>query len=361
MTAPKQLGALCLKDIAIIGGGIVGLVCARNLARKGYKVCVFSSETSASSVAPGINSLKGIFIGNTPLFKRKIAGHGRLWDELASLEEETSKDLGLSKIVLEPFVSQKELLEFSDRAYHGRFWGLFGTEVVARHSDFNGLNEQFIGALKHREDFSFDPVRALQMLEQSLVSMHCKIVEMKVKRFSYSNRKFSLHLENGYISQFEDLIIAAGASSPQILNDSGLFMDGFKWKAGISLVAESSLNVRLKRKQKSLASRDHSLRYGAQDFSVNNYMDLFTFKQENRYKITESFETLVNSLFEFTAQFDHPRLLVGVRLNGPKNLPIIERLDFNEGKGPILATGFHRSGWSLAWEAGDLVAEILQK
>jgi glycine/D-amino acid oxidase-like deaminating enzyme len=138
-------------------------------------------------------------------------------------------------------------------------------------------------------------------------------------------------------------------------------MDGFKWKAGISLVAESSLNVRLKRKQKSLASRDHSLRYGAQDFSVNNYMDLFTFKQENRYKITESFETLVNSLFEFTAQFDHPRLLVGVRLNGPKNLPIIERLDFNEGKGPILATGFHRSGWSLAWEAGDLVAEILQK
>lgn len=348
-----------MKEIAVIGGGIIGLACARRLAQNGNHVTVFYNDSSASLAAPGINSLKGIFLGNSNLFKQKISGHSRLWKELVHLEKENSLELGLSKTVLEPFLNQTELSEFVDRAYHGRFLGLFGTKIIPRDLRFNRLNAQFIGALEHKEDYSFDPVKALNSLEKSFLSLRGQMLKRKVEKISSQERDFSLHLDDGDVLHFDDIVLAAGASSPQILKNSGILVDGFKWKAGVSLVAESNLNVTLKRQQKSLASRGQTLRFGSQDFSIDKYFDWSSFNQENLDKISDSKEATIKSLIMFTDNFANLEFLVGIRLNGPGNAPLIKRLEVSHGKGPVIATGFHRSGWSLAWEASDKVADLV--
>jgi glycine/D-amino acid oxidase-like deaminating enzyme len=348
-----------LKEIAVIGGGITGLACARRLAQSGNHVSLFYNDSSASLAAPGINSLKGIFLGNSSLFRQKISGHSRLWKELVALEKETSMELGLSKLVLEPFSNQKELSEFMDRAYHGRFLGLFGTKIIPRDLRFTGLNEQFIGALAHNEDYSFDPVKALKSLERSFLSLQGKMLKRKVEKISGQDRTFCLHFENGDVLHFDDVVLAAGAASPQILKNSGIWVDGFKWKAGVSLVAESKLHLTLKRQQKSLSSQGQILRFGSQDFSVFKYFDFASFKQENLKMISDAKEATVKSLRMFTDSFANLDFLLGVRLNGPGNAPLVKRLEVSHGKAPVIATGFHRSGWSLAWEASDKVADLV--
>ncbi len=350
-----------MKTVGIIGGGVVGLAAARKLAYAGYRTTLFTCGKGASSVAPGVNSIKGLFKGNSPLFKLKISGHHQLWKELTELEESSKSCLDLRKSILEPFKSQTELAKLAERVYHGRFWGLFGTQILPRQESLSGFHSDFQGALCYPDDFSFDTEKTLDALLQVYLEKGGQHVLRQVSSVEIRQDSIVLHTACGSQYSFHEVIIAAGASTPFLLKASGMNLEGFTYKAGVALQANSTLTTSVKRGQTSLNANGNQLKFGARDFKISNFLRKEDFEDTYRQEIEAGFKELAMDLKDLSLNFTDPVPLVGVRLNGPGRSPFVGRYSSKEGLGPLIATGFHKSAWSLAWSAADTLLNLIKK
>lgn len=339
----------------------MGLAAAKKLAYAGYRTTLFSCGKGASSVAPGVNSIKGLFKGNSPLFRLKISGHHQLWKELNELEKASGSSLDLRKSILEPFKSQVELAKLAERAYHGRFWGLFGTQVVPRQESLADLHSDFVGALCYPDDFSFDTEKTLDALLQVYLEKGGEQIVKQVSSVETKEDSFVLHTACGSQYSFEEVILAAGASTPILLNASGMPLDGFTFKAGVALQAESNLMTSVKRGQTSLSGSGKQLKFGAKDFKVSSYINREDFEETYRQEIETGFKELLVDLNDITLNFSDPLPRAGVRLNGPGRSPFVGRYSNKEKTGPLIAAGFHKSGWSLAWGAADTLLDLIEE
>jgi glycine/D-amino acid oxidase-like deaminating enzyme len=348
-----------LKSIGIIGGGIVGLIAANKLSSAGYETTLFTYAPCASSVAPGVNSIKGLFRGDTPLFQEKILGHQRLWQELVDLEKSSGMDLELRKIILEPFKTRSELSVLGERAFHHRFLGLFGTQIVPRAASLAGLSPDLLGSIVHSHDYSYNTLKVLEALRKVFLSQEGIIIPKKVIGIEEEENSNCIHLNDGQTLRFDEIILAAGASTPFLLQASGIEVKGFRFKAGVGLEAKSSLRISLKRGQTSLNANGSVLRYGAKDFSVPLKLDYSKFQEDFAHEIEKNLLSLVENLKDLTHEFDSPRPLGGVRLDGPDRRPLVTRYSSEGKRGFIIASGFHKSGWSLAWSASDTILKLI--
>ncbi|MEI8026329.1 MAG: FAD-dependent oxidoreductase [Pseudomonadota bacterium] len=350
-----------MKKVAIIGGGVVGLAAAKKLADAGYRTTLFTYGKGASSVAPGVNSIKGLFKGNSPLFRLKISGHHQLWKELTELEQSSQSCLDLRRSILEPFKSQGEFAKLAERAYHGRFWGLFGIQVIPRQESLAGLHSDFQGALCYPDDFSFDTEKTLDALLQVYLKKGGEQFVKQVSSMETRDDSFVLHTACGSQYSFEEVIFATGASTPFLLKASGMPLDGFTLKAGVGLQAKSNLMTSVKRGQTSLNANGKQLKFGAKDFRVSSYVDKEDFEEKYHQEIETGFRKLLDDLKDLSPIFSDAFPLAGVRLNGPGRSPFVGRYSNEERRGPLIAAGFHKSAWSLAWSAADILLDLIEK
>ena len=361
------------KHIGVIGSGIIGLVVARDLARAGFQVTVLHDGQAASWCAPGVNCIKGLFLGEKDLFRRKISGHHRLWTEIQSLQAIAGTDLEMQKGVLEPIVDLEDLKTRSDRAFHGRFLGLYGTRLLPTgepHS-VEELNSAYRGLLFHPDDYSFHPGKTLKALEAMNDSLGCRFINAFVHTIQRKDNGYNLSLSCSTELNVDDLVIAAGSGSLPLLNKLGVSTSDFKLKAGISLEAQSKLNHVFKIGSFSGVSKNGRLRFGAKDFLLptEKKESLLRSLQTSNHlpcqnSLSESFfqtytDQLHSSLEKITPHFSNPNFSVGVRLDGPQGKPFVTRTMISGQPGPIIATGFHKSAWSLAWETGERVLTLL--
>ena len=114
------------KSIAVIGGGVVGLVLSKRLVEEGWQVTIFSSKTkaTASLAAHGSFSVKGIIHPHEPFFERKLIGMRKLKSLIKDLERKTSKALPVfSQRTIEVFSSLQEYQRIKKCFYHREFTG----------------------------------------------------------------------------------------------------------------------------------------------------------------------------------------------------------------------------------------------
>jgi glycine/D-amino acid oxidase-like deaminating enzyme len=269
--------------------------------------------------------------------------------------------LDLRKSTLEPFKSQADLARLGERAFHGRFLRLFGTQIIPRNESLSWLNPSFIGALLHPDDFSFDAQKSLEMLLKVFLEKGGEQIGKKVSSVEKRGGWFVLHTACGFQYSFDEVIVSAGASTPFLLKASGFQTDGFTYKAGVGMEAKSPLVASIKRGQTSLNGNGKKLKFSARDFKVSPDLGLEDFEERYGDEIQAHFNELLADLKDLSPHFLEPLPLAGVRLDGPQRSPYVGRYSAGGTHGPLVAAGFHKSAWSLAWWAADTLLDLVEK
>lgn len=169
-----------LRDVVVVGGGVIGAACARELARAGRSVVVLDPErtgqawrASAGLLAPQIGA-----VADDPIFDLGIAGREYYRQHAPELAEETGVDLrlvnqGILRLALDADEERRLRSSVAWQRQHGHAadW-LDPTEV---REDWPWVGE-CSGALWAPHDGSVDPARLVRALRQSAVTAGASFV-----------------------------------------------------------------------------------------------------------------------------------------------------------------------------------------
>lgn len=168
-------------DVVVVGGGVIGAACARELARSGRRVAILDRDgergqawhASAGMLAPQIEGRQGDL-----LFDLGLAGR-ELYCELAGqLKDETGVDIGLwrggsAAVALE----ESEVADLRSKVAWQRQQGhlcdwLDASEVRERYPWLGPC----LGALWAPHEGALDPVRLVQALRTDAISHQAALV-----------------------------------------------------------------------------------------------------------------------------------------------------------------------------------------
>ena len=358
-STPHQL------DVAVIGGGAIGLAVAWRAAQRGQDVAVLdrpdeagvASQAAAGMLAPVTEAEFGPH--GATLLELGLEG-ARRWPAFAAeLSAETGLDAGLRETGTLVVARDRDEAEALDREYAFRtsrglrIARLLPSEARRRES---ALAPTIRLALEAPDDHSVDPRRLSSALTAALDARGVSIRRAAVARLTESaGRITGLELEDGERLAAAHVVVAAGAWSAQL--------------AGVP--AEARVPVRPVKGQ-ILRLRDpagpgllhRTLRFeGGYVVTRGDGGYVLGATMEER-----GFDTTVTAggLFELlrdatelvpgVAELVVEEVAAGLRPGTPDNLPIV-----GAGRVPglVWATGHHRNGILLAPLTADLVADVL--
>lgn len=211
--------------MAIIGAGIGGLSVAHYCTQQGilwdlYADSLENMQQSASRVATGVATLKGISQARAPLFALKIEGHREFFKILQSLSQYAMKTLHQPKLyhcgVVEPFVSCSAQEQQRNRTY-GKAPYPASMQVIDQHLLENSL---VYNAFYYPDDYTYDPRRVCQVWTHYLESAAsgCHILQQKVEAEDIQTEHLAINIGN---FRYSHVVVAAGCHLLSFLDDLG--------------------------------------------------------------------------------------------------------------------------------------------
>jgi len=206
-------------DIAVIGGGVIGLSIARALSAN---VSSLALVDASAQIPPATQAAAGML---TPSFEEALGGAAlydfsarslNMWPAFAaSLEEETGVDIdfradGVLGVALDEagasaLAAQGEALR--NRGGDGEV--LSGAEARALEPL---LSEKICSALYAPRDGQVDPVKLIAALRASIKKRDATMLEAKVTNAAASAGSWRLELSTGVVIAADEIVVATGAA-----------------------------------------------------------------------------------------------------------------------------------------------------
>ena len=345
-------------DVIVLGGGLIGLSCARVLAGSGFSVRVLDSgaESGAASwAAAGLLAPLEEGIANDPVLSLSVRGRD-LYRELApSIKEETGIDVRLSLDgILQLAFSPEEAERLTDTVAWQRQMGFKvdwfqQDDVLERHP---GISPTVLGAKLAREDGAIDPRQLL-------------------KGFSAAAKRSGAELARG-----------VKAVSVVINNNkvTGVKTDKETLAAGIVVVAAGAWSGRIRGLPRPLSvepirgqmaaadwpdSEPSGIVYGGGGYMlhrdgealVGSTMEHVGFDASTTADGLSRLQTILARVYPAMDGAKLNRSWAGLRPMTPDGRPIVGRDPDTEGL--LYATGHGRNGVLLAGITGEIIGRVL--
>jgi len=225
----KEKGATTrTAEVLVVGGGIIGLAIARQLAVRGVKVMLLERThvgAGASRAAAGMLAAQVETEEDGPFFDLQIESR-RLWQEWAEIIPEESgigfgyRKEGIFRIAETP----QEAEQLQDRLEWQKRKGLGGEWLDAQklRSLVPGLSDSVCGALYVPDDHQIDAAQAVQALRRSACLHGVQMVEGTpvVALLSEGSRVYGVQTSDGAMTA-DRVVLAGGMSVPALMAPLG--------------------------------------------------------------------------------------------------------------------------------------------
>ncbi len=209
-------------DVAIVGGGIIGVMSAYFLAQKGLKVAVLEKGRVAAEQSGrnwGWVRAQGRDMAELPIMLEAR----KLWEQL---QRECQEDLGLKTVGI-TYLTQKssEMVEYEAWLTQARGSGI--DSVIFSGEQVSGLmpkaTQRFAGALHTPSDMKAEPWVAVPAMARAAVRAGAKIFENCAVRALdiQAGRVAGVQTEKGLI-RADEVLVAGGAWSSLFLRRHGV-------------------------------------------------------------------------------------------------------------------------------------------
>jgi glycine oxidase len=209
-------------DIVIVGGGVVGAACARQLALGGHRVRLFERggqageawRASAGMLAPQIEApADGV------LFELGLAGREFYRDVAQSLLESTGIDIGLWEGgILQTAHTETQVEDLKQRVawqrQHGHHCEWLDPDEVRREWPWLAPT---LGALLAPRDGCLDAARLVEALRQDAIRLGAELVTDTITALTHSAGRVT-GVEGAEWHPADHVVLAAGAWSGRIVN-----------------------------------------------------------------------------------------------------------------------------------------------
>lgn len=342
-------------DVIIVGGGVVGAACARELARAGHRVRLIdrgNESGEAWRVSAGLLSPQIDARTSDPLFELGIAGREYWREQAPGLRESTGVDVDLWEGgILEIAVSERDVNHLKEmvawQRQHGHRCEWLDADEVRREWPWLGVTA---GGLHAPHDGSVDPVRAVEALRADAARLGAELVTDTVTGLTRGSGRVT-GVQGHERHAGGHVVVAAGAWSGRLGNlPRPLSVEPvrgqiatYPWpdgaRPGIVLGHDVYL---LHRRGEALAGS--TLEHAGFDASVT---------EDGLASIHARAEKLVPAL----AHARRTRARAGLRPGTPDGLPIIGREPNLDGL--WYATGHGRHGVLLAGITGVIIGHLM--
>ena len=398
-----------MKNIIVIGGGIIGLSSALYLQRSGHKVTVidkdgFTDNCSYGNLgyvcpshfiplaAPGIvwQGIKWMFNSRSPFYVQPSLNISLIDWGLKFMRSATKKNVEDAAVPL------KEIAVFSQYEYeqwekipgfdfafeHKGMLEIFKTEKVGEHAvhtvetgkrlgldvellDAKGLQQlepqtkvNALGAINFKCDAHLYPDKLMACLKNYLPQQGVELIHGAVSGFEKSNNKITKVLCGKVSYDADDVVIATGSWSREVaamLNTKISLMPGRGYSFTLdnpeyklnhpAILAEGRVAI-------TPFENGNKMRYGGT-------MEIVNTKIPPRYHRVEGIITAVKDFFpEFNLQMPaKENIWYGYRPASADGLPYIGKIKKYDNV--VVATGHAMLGLSLGAGTGKLVAELI--
>lgn len=342
-------------DIVVVGGGVVGAACARQLAQGGRRVRLIergsqageASRSSAGMLAPQIESSS-----NDVLFELGLAGREFYRDAALPLLESTSVDIGLWEGgILRIANTEAEVETLKQRVawqrQHGHHCEWLDPEEVRR--EWPWLARTHGGLLAPR-DGSLDPVRLVEALRKDAIRLGAEVVTDTITGLTHSGGRVT-GIEGSQWHPADHVVLAAGAWSGRIANlPRPLSVEpvrgqlvAFRWPAG----AQPSI----------VFGHGGYLLHRAGEGIAGTTVEHAGFFPQVTEDGVASIRARAGQLAPALVDAKVLRAWAGLRPGTPDGLPIVG--DEPSLKGLWYATGHGRNGILLAGITGTIITHLL--
>lgn len=209
-------------EVIVVGGGVVGAACARQIARQGRRVRLIERggdvgeawRASAGLLAPQIDAPVG-----DEMFELGLAGREFYREAAGELRETTGIDIGLWEDgILLTATGETEVEVLRERVasqrQHGHHCEWLDPDEVRRDWPWLGATH---GGLHAPRDGSVDPVKLVDALRADAVRIGVEMVTDTITALTHSNGK-ATGVQGRAWHPAEHVVLAAGAWTGRIAN-----------------------------------------------------------------------------------------------------------------------------------------------
>ena len=341
-------------DIIIVGGGVVGTACARQLAQGGHRVQLIERgqageawRASAGMLAPQID-----YPIDAVLFELGLAGREFYRDAAQPLLESTGVDIGLWEGgILQTAHSEAQVETLKQRVawqrQHGHHCEWLDPEEVGRDWPWLAPTQ---GAFLAPRDGCLDPVRLVEALRKDAIRLGVETVNDTITTLTHSGGRVT-GVEGSEWHPADHVVVAAGAWSGRISNlPRPLSVEpvrgqlvAFRWPSE----AEPSI----------VFGQDGYLLHRGDEGIAGTTVEHAGFAPQVTEAGVASIRARTALLTPALADAKILRAWAGLRPGTPDGLPIVGREPSLEGL--WYATGHGRSGILLAGITGTIINHLL--
>jgi len=342
-------------DVVIVGGGVVGAACARELALAGRLVRVVERNGAAGEAwraSAGMLAPQVEVPNEDALFELGIAGREFYRDNAPLLQASTGIDIGLWEGgILQAATHSDEVETLKQRVgwqrQHGHHCEWLDPEEVRSEWPWLGPT---LGGLVAPRDGSLDPVRLVEALRADAVRLGVELVSDTVRALTRSNGKVT-GVQGREWHPADQVVLAAGAWTGRLANlprpvsvepVRGQLV-AYPWPEG----AAPSI----------VFGHGGYLAHRAGEGIAGSTMEHAGFATDVTEAGVASIRDRAERLVPALASVKILRAWAGLRPGTPDGLPIVGREPDLEGL--WYATGHGRNGILLAGITGKLIAGLM--
>jgi len=343
------------QDVIVVGGGAVGVSCARELAAGGRAVLVLDRERNAGDgwrAAAGMLAPQVEASEDDVLFEVGLAGRERIAELAGPLREATGTDIefrqsGIARIATGAATVGELKARVAWQRQQGHYCDWFDAEEVRTRWPWLGPT---MGALWAPREATVNPVRLVEGLRKDAERMGARFVAAEATALERHGDRVVGVLAGERFSAPE-VVIAAGAWSGRLLGLPRPLsiepirgqMAALPWPAGVEPAV-------------ICGDESYIVARGSEAF-VGSTLEHAGFSPEVTPAGLARILDGVSALCPAWARFEVSRTWAGLRPVTPDGLPIIGREPRCEGL--WYATGHGRNGILLSAVTGQIIARLL--
>jgi glycine oxidase len=210
-----------VKQVAVVGGGVIGAACARAAAQQGLSVTLFAPGPDAAAASAASAGMLAAQIEPDDEYLLPLAVRGRdLYEDLAAaLKDITGIDIGFQRTgITSVAFAADEAAALYDRVAAQRQSGLRcdWLDPAELRERWPGIAPQALGALYAPEDGCVDPAALAAALQADARRLGATVTFDAVVRVTTTGGRVSGVITEHSTVPAEDVVLAAGAWSPRI-------------------------------------------------------------------------------------------------------------------------------------------------